>query len=109
MFRNGYFSFSNITPNNYQLVAYLPGYLKAIEPIEVTGDVYIDNIALLTGDISKDNQVDLSDLIILRSAYGTFRGGDLYHPDADLNDDGRINIVDLVYLARNYSKTGYGG
>ena len=108
----GYFEFPHIVSGSYRLIVYLPGYLKVgQEPIEVAdgSPVNIEEILLLTGDLNKNNRVDLDDLIILRAAYDTVIGEESYNFNADLDANGLIDLRDLIYLARNYIKEGYGG
>ncbi len=64
-------------------------------------------MVLLTGDVIHDNTVDIDNLIILRNVYNSISGADRYNAGADPSTDGQINLADLVYLGRNYSKVGY--
>jgi len=102
---DGNFTFSSIDPGTYVLKITYPGYLHIGREVIVTDgkNLEIGKIYLLTGDISRNNRVDLDDLIILRTAYGTV-GANL---DADLNGNGKVDLIDLVYLARNYGREGF--
>lgn len=64
----------------------------------------IDNIefAPTDGDANADGNVDVSDLGILATNYGTIGGAEW--EDADFNDDGKVDVSDLGILA-----TAYGG
>ena len=59
---------------------------------------YADN-PNLPGDINNDNVVDITDMSLLLSSYGT------NNTAADLNDDGTVNILDLSILLTNYGRT----
>lgn len=48
------------------------------------------------GDVNGDNRVDVTDLSILLSRFGT------NYPNADFNKDGTVNVVDLSILLSNY-------
>lgn len=101
-----------IPPGTYRVIAVkTPGYLRAASPeFTVTGDIYefeLLPLELLAGDISGDNIVDIDDLLILRGAYDTIQGEENYHPAADLNANGKVDLFDLVLLARNYTKEGF--
>jgi hypothetical protein len=53
----------------------------------------------LPGDLNNDNIVNISDLSILLSSYGT------NNANADINSDGIVGINDLSILLSNYRKT----
>jgi hypothetical protein len=53
----------------------------------------------LKGDVTGDCKVDISDLASVGAAFGKTSGGLGFNPNADLNNDGVINIVDLVIVA----------
>lgn len=56
------------------------------------------------GDVNRDGKVDASDLAPVAGALNT-REGDLnFNPDADLNQDGIIDIFDLVLVGRNFGE-----
>ena len=57
----------------------------------------------LKGDVSGDCKVDIVDLTRVASAYGKSGGQGGYSAAADLNNDGIINLQDLVLVASNYS------
>jgi hypothetical protein len=56
----------------------------------------------LLGDLNNDNIVNVSDLSMLLSKYGS------NDATADINSDGTVNIADLSILLSNYGKT-YSG
>jgi len=60
---------------------------------------------VVTGDVDGDADVDLGDLALLLSAYGTCEGDPDYNAAADFDDDGCITLSDLALLLSNY---GYG-
>jgi uncharacterized Tic20 family protein len=49
--------------------------------------------------------VGLSDLVTLALAYDTKPGDRLWNPLGDVNNDGKVNLQDLVLLALNYGKS----
>jgi serralysin len=57
----------------------------------------------LPGDLNNDNKVDISDLSILLSNYGTSNA------TADINGDGTVNVLDLSILLSHYGQTYSGG
>ena len=108
---NGNFTFpDNISKGKYNLLGYKSGYLRALMGnIEVMSDspLFADNLLLLTGDIEVDNIIDSKDLITMQSVYGTVTGTAAFDMQYDLDGNKKININDLIYLARNFKKTGY--
>ena len=56
--------------------------------------------AFTLGDFNKDGAVDVSDLGILATNYGTTSG--MTWGDGDANDDGAVDAIDLDILATNY-------
>jgi len=57
---------------------------------------------LLIGDVNGDGRVDTGDRVDLVNAIDQGQ----YLPQADLNGDGVLNLVDLEYLATGYQVTG---
>jgi len=53
----------------------------------------------LTGDLNNDNTVNIQDLSILLSSYGTT------NTTADINSDGTVNILDMSILLSNYGQS----
>lgn len=58
----------------------------------------------LKGDINKDGRVSLRDMYILLRAIGSREGDRRYRPEADLNNNGKINRKDLKRWFRYYIK-----
>ena len=58
----------------------------------------INNI--LKGDVDNDKEIRLTDIIMLRKYL--VKNGDLTSPiNADMNDDGKVNVIDLLILKRS--------
>ncbi|MCB0116622.1 MAG: hypothetical protein KDD84_21140 [Caldilineaceae bacterium] len=54
---------------------------------------------LLGGDVNGDNRINIFDLVIVGSHYGTTGAS-----PGDINGDGRVNIQDLAIAAGNFGK-----
>lgn len=59
---------------------------------------------LLT-DLNQDGTVNIVDISIVASAYGTRIGDDRYNSIADLDGNKQINIVDVSIVSMDYGKT----
>jgi hypothetical protein len=67
-----------------------------------TQDGYFSNTIL--GDVNGDGKVDLSDLSVLSTAYGSNSSNSNWNPVCDLNLDGKVDASDLFNLSKNYGK-----
>jgi parallel beta-helix repeat protein len=54
------------------------------------------------GDVDRDYDVDILDIVRLAGAYGTKEGDFHYRPDCDIDNDGDVDILDIVIAAGNY-------
>jgi parallel beta-helix repeat protein len=57
---------------------------------------------VLIGDLTRDGKVDIRDIAVAASALGSYVGHPRWNPIADMNDDNRVNIVDLCLIAKNF-------
>ncbi len=64
--------------------------------------------ATIPGDLNGDNKVDLSDLKILASAFGSRQGDPNWNRNADINNDGKVSLCDLVIMALHYGESASG-
>lgn len=108
---DGSFAVNGLPAGTYELKAGMGGYLNhAVDGIEVVDEETVElgnSIILLAGDFSLDNIVDIDDLLMLRDAYGATDESVYWNPVMDVNMNGSIDLIDMVYLTRNYSKTGH--
>ncbi|MCJ7423421.1 right-handed parallel beta-helix repeat-containing protein [Candidatus Bathyarchaeota archaeon] len=59
----------------------------------------------ILGDLSGDGKVDIVDIAIASSAFGSYPGHPRWNPIADENDDDRVDIRDIAMVCSNYGKT----
>jgi thermopsin len=91
-------------------IAYSPNCtLTAVATIP-TGDftpaentLSLANIKItIVGDINGDGTVNILDVVMATSIYGTRRGSAKYNPICDIRNDGVIDILDIVSITKNY-------
>ena len=58
-----------------------------------------------TGDANGDGIVDILDLNMVGYAFGAREGERRYDPDLDFNQDGRIDMREIIVIAQNFGKT----
>lgn len=66
----------------------------------------LPSIALINGDVTGDNTINIQDFLAFRQAFGSSGGGDTWDSNADLNGDAAVNIADFIVLRRNFGKNG---
>jgi hypothetical protein len=98
----GTFSLS-VLPGTYSVVATASGFLDArgSATITVGSTITMPTISLLAGDIDGNDVIDQFDALTIGMSYDTASPS-----EADLNNDGVINVLDLERLASNYRKSG---
>jgi hypothetical protein len=57
------------------------------------------------GDANRDNVVNNLDVQAVAAGFGTVRGQPGFNQNTDLNFDGRIDVSDLLQVARNFGNT----
>jgi transglutaminase-like putative cysteine protease len=57
------------------------------------------------GDLSRDNVVNVVDLLIAAQAFGSTPNGANWNEAADLNKDGNVDILDLSIVATRFGRT----
>ena len=55
-------------------------------------------------DINLDGRVEIRDIVLVTSAYGTSKGQAGYNPLADINGDEQIDIYDVVFITAAYGE-----
>jgi hypothetical protein len=96
----GYFSVEMETEETYEVTITAPRHLSVKLEGDSSETTDWGEITLLGGDVTGDDKVDLFDLSYIASHY---EGNDVV---ADLNNDGVVNLFDMVVAATNYGKQG---
>jgi hypothetical protein len=96
---------TTVTPyGNYAISAYawpVPGETNMASNNCTGGQITVT----IPGDVNGDFKVDLKDLVILASAYGSKPGAPNWNPNADIDGKGTVGLSDLVILAQHYGQS----
>jgi murein DD-endopeptidase MepM/ murein hydrolase activator NlpD len=87
----------------YTVIATASGFLRSQGTAIVTAEnvtTTMPTISLLAGDIDGNDVIDQFDALTIGMSYNSATP-----PEADLNNDGVINVLDLELLAGNYRKS----
>ncbi|NJN93442.1 MAG: hypothetical protein HC875_04800 [Anaerolineales bacterium] len=100
---NGDFAFTGLDFGLYTLTARRPGFLSATctNFNHNRSTTTLAPVTLLAGDISGDDIIDITDA----AALGQAIGGKGTSAAVDLNQDGAVNVLDLILLAVNYGQS----
>ncbi|PGZ88999.1 S8 family serine peptidase [Bacillus sp. AFS029533] len=107
--KNGNIVFSKlpITQQLYTVIIDVPGHFTTYTPMEIgrkDRDIFIGEsisyptVRENTGDLNKDNVVDIYDVILLEQNWGS------NNRNADINFDGKVDSLDFKLLEPNYLK-----
>ncbi|NIO36196.1 hypothetical protein GTO27_00670 [Candidatus Bathyarchaeota archaeon] len=72
--------------------------------------VIMDTDIALTGlfrhfcDLDKNGCVDMRDIAVAASAFGSYPSHPRWNPNADMNKDNQVDMKDIVNIARNFGK-----
>jgi hypothetical protein len=58
----------------------------------------------IPGDVDADFDVDIFDVVQIASVYCVSKPNPNYNPNCDINNDGTIDIYDIVTAAENYGQ-----
>jgi len=89
---------------NYTISAYawpVPGEVDTADNTFTNGWIKV----VIVGDVNGDGVVDIYDLILVASAFGSNISSQTYNPNADINDDHLIDIYDLIIVASHFGET----
>ncbi|MGN1203377.1 MAG: leucine-rich repeat protein, partial [Eubacterium sp.] len=99
---NGNFSFS-LETGVYELTLwYNYGFERAVYLVVEDKDVDIGTVPLVACDWNKDGRIDDGDMELFKFVISSKVGDPAYLDYVDMNNDGKIDVKDLVYM--NYVK-----
>jgi len=103
---DGSFTILDVTTGTHRVKASMDGYLDAERSgVVVTAcmTTTLPTVTIIGGDADGNNFVNIFDLAIVGTAYGTSPPSD---PQADINGDNKVNIFDLVLVGGNFGRSG---
>jgi hypothetical protein len=68
-------------------------------------DILFQGRGAYQGDINRDGRVDIIDTVLMVLAFDTTPSSPNWNPNADVNGDSIVNILDLVFVARDFGKS----
>jgi len=74
----------------------------------VVGDPLMTWKSWVSGDANLDGKVDLSDVLIVKDAFGRSLGDPLYDPMADMDANGIVDLIDVLKVKENYVRGASG-
>ena len=97
-------------PGLYDIKLSKKGYLNTriieIEVGEKDGIVEVEEQALVAGDVAVDGEIEIDDLVDINDNYGVEVTEENKEEKSifDLNEDGKIDMLDREILKKNYGK-----
>jgi hypothetical protein len=88
---------------NYTIKAYAP---EVPGEISTENNLYLDGkvIIKIFGDTNGDKKVNILDVAEGAKAFGSYIGHRRWNPNIDLDNDGRISVIDMVLVAMNFGR-----
>jgi len=102
---DGAYTILDVPPGRHAIKAMREGYLSAEGNVTIVqGETKaLPTVVLPAGDLNGDETIDLFDLVLISSTFGTQDTAGLR---ADLNGDGMVDLFDLVLVGNNLYQTG---
>ena len=70
----------------------------------VTNDGFLEIQPALLGDLNFDGKVDITDIALGSSAFGSYPEHPRWNSLADVSQDGKIDIMDIALVSANFGK-----
>jgi len=83
---------------------YLQGICRPVA-IASSAPIAITVVNQLLGDLNGDGKVNIQDITIVASAYGTELGDPNWDATVDFDNNGWISIIDIIIVAKEFGKT----
>lgn len=106
--KDGIGSYSFELPSGvYDITVQKDGYLQKSYHRLMVGnvDMTVPATAILAGDLNSDGRVDTKDLAVIMRGMNSDEAYTVLRDNADIDEDGILNVTDIGYLKANYNKT----
>lgn len=92
------------TPGTYRIHIKVDGYLAQLysDVVIAAGSYVLDLSGLIAGDLNNTNNINILDVSIICSAFGSTIGDESYIAITDLNCDGFIYLIDISFINCNF-------
>lgn len=97
----GNYTFSNIPDGDYQIIVEKPGYTTFEQSFTIQDgqDIHLDILLIrIKEDADRDGSTDLNDVAFIAGKIGQQLTDT--NKDVDVNEDGAINMLDVVHITR---------
>ena len=103
----GFFTYSPANPYAQETVTFDATAESIIGETNLADNTYTNGKVIITikGDVNGDGKVNILDIATVASLYNTYPGHPKWNPNADLDDNHKIDIIDIAKAAKNYGKT----
>jgi hypothetical protein len=103
---DGTFLINSLPPGLTTVTVTCPGYLASWREVTILSDqnVQLPDVILLAGDVNQDGFIELADSELIGYAWNAVHGSPCWDSRADLNNDGQINILDMVAVQFNWGR-----
>jgi aryl-phospho-beta-D-glucosidase BglC (GH1 family) len=109
---NGYFELGDISTalSSYNIKISKAGYVsRTINNINNSSNASISSqsepISLFAGDLNGDDNINMSDILLLAKSFNSTKDSSNYNEVCDINADTSINMNDVIIIAKNFNKT----
>lgn len=107
----GYFQLENVPgEQEYSIKMSKQGYLsREVKGVKLTGDIEIGSgnspVLIWAGDLNQDGAINITDVMLIATAFNTVKTGAGFNEVCDINKDGAINISDIMALVKYFNKS----
>ena len=105
----GNLTLDNLPAGSYVVKVSKLGYIDLPATLNKTlvvnaGKTSVGKLTLVAGDVDNNEVINLSDAVAVANDWGR-SGSAIVNPLADINADGKVDLLDLAIVAKNYNKT----
>jgi hypothetical protein len=104
----GLYSFTTALRGDCTVIVKCSHWLGKAASVTVpsTGNVVVDLLSVLNGDVVDSNEVDFADINAVRNAFGSAPGDDNWNANADVDGSGEVDFADINIVRNNFGQAG---